>query len=443
MRLQLTTLHADPVDIGVDNGVRIWNVHSNDPAFLASVTEGELGLDVGWYAASARIDGRSGDVRDPRLYLPDSIGAYSETYAVDMVRDGAVFKAEFFLPHPSRHVRFDPSTMPCEFACDTLELTSISGPSYQEVPASELHEPGTASLMSRAHVAMRRFFSSPAAVPGLARPLGRKARVLEGIDKAGTGLEIGPSHDPLAPKREGYNVHIIDHATREDLVAKYQGQGLPLEQIEEVDFVWSGQTYLELTGKPKHYDWIIASHLIEHTPDIIAFLADCDSLLKDGGVLSLVIPDKRYVFDRFRPITGLARVIDSHLAGMKVHSAGTAAEYYMNVAAKSGLLGWDAATPGDYRFIHSAQQARDKIREVRDKGAYLDVHNWCFVPHSFRLLMADLFALGYTKLREVRFHATEGCEFYVTLARHGTGPHMSRLEILRAIDAELASSEPR
>ena len=40
--------------------------------------------------------------------------------------------------------------------------------------------------------------------------------------------------------------------------------------------------------------------MIEHTPDLIAFLADCDAVLKDTGVLSLVIPDKRYSFDRFR-----------------------------------------------------------------------------------------------------------------------------------------------
>src|SRR6185312_6752143 len=133
------------------------------------------------------------------------------------------------------------------------------------------------------------------------------SRVLATIKRDGLGVEIGPSHDPIAPKRDGFRVHVIDHGTREELLAKYAGHhGLQLDRIEEVDFVWKGQSYLELTGNAKHYDWIIASHLIEHTPDLIAFLADCDSILKDDGVLSLVIPDKRYCFDRFRPVTGLA-----------------------------------------------------------------------------------------------------------------------------------------
>ena len=45
------------------------------------------------------------------------------------------------------------------------------------------------------------------------------------------------------------------------------------------------------------------------------------------------------------------------------------------------------------------------------------------MPHSFRLLVNDLYALGYTKLREVGFHTTEGNEFYVTLGLKGPGNH--------------------
>ena len=109
-------------------------------------------------------------------------------------------------------------------------------------------------------------------------------------------------------------MHIIDHASREELLSKYERHEVAHDQIEEVDFVWRGESYVELTGRPGQYDWMIGSHLVEHMPDLIGFLADCDALLDDGGVLSLVIPDKRYIFDRFRPITGLARVIDAHEA---------------------------------------------------------------------------------------------------------------------------------
>jgi predicted SAM-dependent methyltransferase len=269
--------------------------------------------------------------------------------------------------------------------------------------------------------------------------MSRKENVLRSIDRGGLGVEIGPSHDPIAPKREGFNVHVIDHLTREQLRVKYRTEAVNLDAIEDVDFVWNGQSYAELTGKTHYYDWIIASHVVEHSPDLVKFLADCDAILREGGVLSLVVPDKRYCFDRFRPITGLARVIDAHFAQPAIHSPGSAAEYFMNVVSKAGLGGWNAGTAGEYKFYHSAADALEGIHQVRDNHAYLDVHNWCFVPHSFRLILEDLHTLGFTQLREVSFAPTENFEFYVTLGRHGKGPGMSRLELLHAIDAEVVA----
>jgi len=156
-------------------------------------------------------------------------------------------------------------------------------------------------------------------------------------------------------------------------------------------------------------------------------------------VLSLVIPDKRYCFDRFRPITGLARIVDAHESGNTIHSVGAAAEYFMNVVSRDGRGGWDAGFKGDYRFVHSEKDALEGMRAIREQKAYLDVHNWCFVPHSFRLIVEDLHTLGLTKLREVDFMPTEGFEFFVTLGRHGAGPGMPRLAVLRAIDEEVAA----
>lgn len=69
------------------------------------------------------------------------------------------------------------------------------------------------------------------------------------------------------------------------MITKYKDHHVNLNNIEEVDFVWRDENYSELTGKSKYYDWIIASHVIEHTPDLIGFLNDCDAILKDEGVI--------------------------------------------------------------------------------------------------------------------------------------------------------------
>lgn len=265
----------------------------------------------------------------------------------------------------------------------------------------------------------------------------RKDKVLKHITRDGNGIEIGPSHNPIAPKKDGYSVHIIDHASREELIAKYKDHHVTLKNIEEVDFVWKGQPYSELTGKSKYYDWIIASHVIEHTPDLIAFLNDCDTILKDDGVISLVVPDKRYCFDHYRPITGISKIIDSHLLKRKIHTPGTVAEYFLNVVSKAGNIAWDATATGEYNFVHSLEDAVRGMNSVINKNIYLDVHAWCFVPQSFRLIIHDLFCLELIPFQEIEFFTTEGCEFYITLGRKGKGISQTRLEILGALESEI------
>ena len=100
--------------------------------------------------------------------------------------------------------------------------------------------------------------------------ISREEKVFHLLDKKGLGLEIGPSLNPIAPKKKGFNVHILDHASSEELRHRYQGHGVNLDNIEEVDFVWNGETFYELIGKSNCYDWIIASHVIEYVPDLIS-----------------------------------------------------------------------------------------------------------------------------------------------------------------------------
>ena len=121
----------------------------------------------------------------------------------------------------------------------------------------------------------------------------REEIILKHIKRNGRGLEIGPGCAPIAPKKRDFRVHVLDHCDKNALIEKYRPHGINVENIEEVDFVWDGRPYVELIGRRHVYDWIIGSHVLEHTTDLIGFLNDCDSLLKKDGVLSLAVPDKR------------------------------------------------------------------------------------------------------------------------------------------------------
>jgi hypothetical protein len=213
----------------------------------------------------------------------------------------------------------------------------------------------------------------------------------------------------------------VDCEPREKLLEKFRAYKSS-HSIEEVDHLWSGQTYAELTGKTNHYDWIVACHVIEHTPDLIAFLKDCETVLNERGVLALVVPDKRYCFDHFRPLTGLARIVDSHANQNRIHSEGTAAEYFMQVVSRGGQNDWQSFSTQPFAHIHTSEEALKAMGAIAGEKLFMDLHAWCFVPSSFRLLMNDLYLLGYTQLREVAFYPTEGCEFTVLLGRSGQGP---------------------
>ena len=131
-------------------------------------------------------------------------------------------------------------------------------------------------------------------------PLSRNEKILYGCNIQGIGLEIGASFSPVASKKAGYRVEVLDHADTATLREKYKGQNVDISNIEQVDYVWSGEPLDILTGKENYYDWIVASHVIEHTPDFLSFVQQCEIMLKPGGLLCLAVPDHRYGFDIFR-----------------------------------------------------------------------------------------------------------------------------------------------
>ncbi len=282
----------------------------------------------------------------------------------------------------------------------------------------------------------------------------RKATILNMIDRKGFGLEIGPGADPIAPKSEGFHVKTLDIANRNHLITKFtkrkednssgylatlSGSSVKVDvsKYEEVDYVWYDQPYKELIGVEKHFDWVIASHVIEHTTDLVDYLKNIDGILKDTGVLALAVPDKRFCFDHFRPISGLSSVIDAYLQRRNKVSIGSIAEYYLNVAVKGNKPGWNYHHQGDYDFKHSLSDAKEMI-ELRKKGQiFPDIHNWCFTPSSFRLIVHDLNQMGLINLKEISYVVGGGQEFYIALSKSGPGYLHDRSNLLYEIQEEL------
>lgn len=257
--------------------------------------------------------------------------------------------------------------------------------------------------------------------------VGRNSKFLQGISKDMKGLEIGPSHSPIVPKREGYCVETVDHLSAEELKEHYKNDGVNLKAIEPVDYIWRGGSYYQLIQKEGYYDYIIASHMIEHSTDFCGFLKDCSKLLTKNGILRLAVPDKRYCFDHYRTTTGLAEIVNNFYKPTDLQSVGDVAEYYMNVVMRKGRISWDkpflpifrfgaGCRDKDFSFVHDHHTALAGMKRV-EEGEYIDIHHYVFTPASFELLLNDLRLLEMIDLKIVHMWDTYGNEFIVTLQK--------------------------
>ncbi|GGU27402.1 methyltransferase domain-containing protein [Nocardioides albus] len=274
------------------------------------------------------------------------------------------------------------------------------------------------------------------AIPGQDRLGLRREQVLAGVKPDALILEIGPAHNAILPKRDGYDVRIVDYLDREGLVQRYSGfSQYDPDDIEEVDYVFRpGTPWSEVI--PERFDLVVASHVIEHTTSMIDFLNECEKLLEPDGVLALVIPDHRYCFDRFRERASLSRVIDASLYPSSVHTMGAVIEERLNAAKHGGITAWGPRHKGDYTFAHGLEAVKASGEEARRGERYIDTHNWVCTPNHLRLLLQDLADLGFISMRETSFHDTVKHEFFINLSPTGEGTGLAREDLLVLADDE-------
>ena len=267
----------------------------------------------------------------------------------------------------------------------------------------------------------------------------RRTKLLSMFDVTGVGLEIGPSYNPLLRKADGYNIETLDYADQATLIAKYtKTENVDVSRIEVVDHVSDGRPMVEIIGKRHCYNFIIASHVVEHTPDFIGFLKNCEELLTENGRLILAVPDKRCCFDVFQSLTSTGDILESHRQRRTRPGSGSLFDAVAYGATRDGQIGWNKAQC-DKRQLHQLLcDAYGLVTHAEKNQEYIDVHVWRFVPASFELIMNDLFEGGHIGLRIKEMQCDD--EMLVSLDRFGASDRRSRLTLLEAMLDEQAVS---
>jgi len=265
--------------------------------------------------------------------------------------------------------------------------------------------------------------------------MGRSEQLRSMFNAAGKGLEIGPSHNPLMPKAAGFDVEVLDYLGAEDLRKKYSAAGLDVSAVEEVDFVSDGRSMTEVIGDRHRYDWIVASHVIEHAPDLVLFLVDCEALLRPGGSLVLAVPDKRCCFDILRPISTVGQILQAHVDGRTRPPPGVIFDDVAYARKRNGHIGWSLSEQSALEEVRPMREAWEVFEQSRKSGLYIDSHCWVFVPTSFRLIVKALCTVGLINLRELRFQANDG-EFFAVLSTNAPLGSLDLGELALAARAE-------
>jgi SAM-dependent methyltransferase len=123
------------------------------------------------------------------------------------------------------------------------------------------------------------------------------------VPSSATVLEIGPFCNPLLPNR--HNVSYFDLLSREALAERAKAWGFDPSGIPHIDYV---SPTGELSTVNRQFDVVISSHCLEHQPDPVRHLQKVGQLLFPGGAYFLLVPDKRYCFDHFIPLSNLAEI---------------------------------------------------------------------------------------------------------------------------------------
>lgn len=117
-------------------------------------------------------------------------------------------------------------------------------------------------------------------------------------------------------------------------------------------------------------DFVVAAHVIEHTPNPIGAIVECFRTLRPGGQLVLVVPDKRRTFDKPRELTPLEHLVLDFEQPDRARDFDNYLEFF--------------------RLAKRSATAQEDARRAHAEG--IDIHYHVWEPASFHRMMQHIVA---------------------------------------------------
>jgi SAM-dependent methyltransferase len=248
----------------------------------------------------------------------------------------------------------------------------------------------------------------------------RRMRIISGVDLDSSGLEYGPLHNAIVLKDECRDIRFVDFKTREELVAQYSNDpNVDVSLIPDIDIVTNGRPINEFVAD-NGIDFIIASHVLEHVPDLIGWLEANLRLLRTGGRIALAFPDRRFCFDLTKQATSFHELVAAYFEKRTQPNFTQICDQVINSRKATPTEVWSGTISAvNAPRVIDLPGAISVLRRLVDKKEYRDVHCWKFSDTEF-METVDMIKSQFQLPFEILNHyptRLNTAEFYATLIK--------------------------
>lgn len=197
-------------------------------------------------------------------------------------------------------------------------------------------------------------------------PTEHLAAVARWLPRAQVGVEIGAFVTPI-PGLKPFYIDCFEEYAYQQCLLDYLG------------------TAVDLPFHSDSLDYVATSHVLEHVANPLRAFEEWGRVLRDGGIIYAVIPDRRYTWDRLRPAATFA-----HLRDDFVRKVGQSDPTHVQDFAR-GIV-WSEYSPGKTEEDRAAYE--HVLAASTAAGLEINIHFHAFEPAVFQDIIAQLNASG-------------------------------------------------
>jgi SAM-dependent methyltransferase len=199
----------------------------------------------------------------------------------------------------------------------------------------------------------------------------------------GDVLEIGPGHAPF-PTSPDARVTYADRSVeggRDATWPELAGQPRGPQANIELDLDAHGLSAIA----DKTFDVVVACHLVEHLANPIRALREFERVLRPGGRLVLIVPDRTRTFDSVRDPTPFAHLLDEFEREVTEVTAEHITEFCDAIFSQSPIH------PDDVRDWHDPARLDNGRLDLHRRRT---IHVHCWTPEEFAVVITGGLGLG-------------------------------------------------